>query len=404
MLQRLEKVLRQWFVPPSTGVHLDVADGLRGLAILLVVCSHGFYFNREGSKALGYFGSLIGTGWVGVPIFFVLSGFLLSLPFFTRRQANPEFWYVPGYATRRILKIIPPFYLATVALALFYYWHYRDPAYFQIGAAWAMGIAHFVYVPKYFNTSFWSLWVEIGFYAVLPLMFLASRRVSNRTAGWLMFGLLMSVPFISRLVTWPVGVSEGELAFTMRRFPSFLSNFGWGVLFGSYYVSVRNNANGNKWGWLGYAGLGLLTISCIGFGVTNYHGAPGKVSSQLEIELQQLLPGLSAFLMLFFVFIPGSTGARFFSSSAMRFFGIVSYEWFLLHQPAQFQFREWLVSSHGNFGRYLFTVVTPSLVTLALAAFIYRSFSLPILRWGREKVSSDPLKPTVSTGISSCRT
>src|SRR3954471_3368061 len=145
MPKRIDQLLKRWFVTPSSGVHLDVADGFRGLAILVVVCSHGFYFNPEGPKAFTYLGSFIGTGWVGVPIFFVLSGFLLSLPFFRSRLQNPGSWYVRGYTMRRVLKIFPPFYLAILLLAIFYYVRYGDPSYFQVGAAWASGLAHIVY-------------------------------------------------------------------------------------------------------------------------------------------------------------------------------------------------------------------------------------------------------------------
>src|SRR5206468_3287304 len=115
------------------------------------------------------------------------------------------------------------------------------------------------------------------------------------------------------------------------------------------------------------------------------------------------LPGLSAFLMLFFIFHPGCLGARLFSGPLLRFLGIVSYEWFLIHQPVQVQFREFLGSSVGSIPRYLFTVFTPSLLSLGLAILIYHKFSLPILRWGRRRVSSGPLATSLpAKALSSC--
>ena len=404
MPRRIEHLLKRWFVTPSSGLHLDVADGLRGLAILVVVCSHGFYFNPDGPRLFAVVGSFIGTGWVGVPIFFVLSGFLLSLPFFRKRSQNSGTWYVRGYITRRCLKIFPPFYLAILVLAIFYYYRYRDPGYFRIGAAWASGLAHFIYYPRYFNTSFWSLWVEVGFYVVLPLLFLVSRRASLRTSAWIMFTLLMVAPCVARFLSWPSGVSEGELAFFIRRFPGSLTNFAWGLLFAFIYVTKSREPE--RWRSLravGYLGSLLLLLSCSYFAFRAYHASPGAVSSRLDIELQQFLPGLSAFLMLFFVFDSECSGARVFCSPLFRFLGIVSYEWFLFHQPAQFQFREWFGSSGGSMIRFLFIVITPSLLTLSFAAFVYHRFSLPILQWGRAKVSSAPVtSPLPAKELSSC--
>jgi len=52
MRRWLQQHLKQWFVAPSSGVHFDVADGLRGLAILLVVFSHGLYVNPGGRNSI----------------------------------------------------------------------------------------------------------------------------------------------------------------------------------------------------------------------------------------------------------------------------------------------------------------------------------------------------------------
>ena len=56
-------------------------DGLRGLAIVMVVASHGFYVNPNVPGWLLWVGSFIGGGAIGVQMFFVLSGFLISYPF-----------------------------------------------------------------------------------------------------------------------------------------------------------------------------------------------------------------------------------------------------------------------------------------------------------------------------------
>ena len=59
--------------------HLPALDGLRGMAILLVLISHLMLFNdRTGSRLGDSLAALRGLGWTGVDLFFVLSGFLIT--------------------------------------------------------------------------------------------------------------------------------------------------------------------------------------------------------------------------------------------------------------------------------------------------------------------------------------
>jgi peptidoglycan/LPS O-acetylase OafA/YrhL len=105
-------------VPPpahqaSTGEFFAPLDGLRGIAILSVVFYHTLYFNpaQPFQKALLL---LAQGGGMGVPIFFVLSGFLIA---YTVMKAGGDF-DVPAYAARRAAKILPPFYLALLVFGL----------------------------------------------------------------------------------------------------------------------------------------------------------------------------------------------------------------------------------------------------------------------------------------------
>ena len=371
MRQRLEQKLGQWFLAPSSGAHLDVADGLRGLAILMVVVFHGFYYNPEGPKWEIGIARLIGTGWIGVPIFFVLSGFLISLPFFRGRAQDESFWYPPGYFTRRLVKIMPPFYLVIKA-----------------GAGWAIGVPHFKFSLKSFefDLSFWSLWVEVGFYVVLPLLFFALRGSSVKVAGWTLFWILLAVPFGSRLLFRSIQTNATEIFFLTNRFPNSLDGFAWGVLFGAYYISKPKDSDWRSYGRLGYLGLLLLIGSILVFAAWAQWWPESYLLSSGFIETRHLLPTVAAFFLLFLIFHNQCWLARFFSSPALKFLGIVSYEWFLIHQPLQREFREWMSSAHGSPLRFLMIIAMPTLAALGLAILIYYNFSLPLLRWGRNRV------------------
>jgi peptidoglycan/LPS O-acetylase OafA/YrhL len=391
MLRQWKSSLDRWLIPPSSGVHLDMADGLRGLAILMVVMSHGIYFNPNGPKIYETISGLARMGILGVPIFFVLSGFLLSLPFFRGRQKNPFFWYHEGFASRRVLKIFPPFYAVILLLVLINYLLYHDPMYFKLGFAWATGIAHFVWFEKPLNGSFWSLWVEIGFYVILPFLFLASSGRNVKTTGWMIFAFLILLSGLSRLLFWHGAADEPmRWHFITSRFPSSLDFFAWGVLFGAFYMATPQDIERHRHlGLLGYLGLAIMVCTGFLFFWFERSGQPGVAPSRLNVEVRHLLPGLGAFLLLFFVFDTGCVAARFFASPIMRFLGLVSYEWFLIHQPAQHFFRMWTTGSHGSFIRYVFIVTLPPLFSLGLAVLLYHTFSLPIMKWGRSKLPAN---------------
>jgi peptidoglycan/LPS O-acetylase OafA/YrhL len=70
----------RWHVNPSANKDYDLIDGLRGIAILMVLIGHQFYRNPAAGPWKQFFMVLINPGF-GVIIFFALSGFLISLPF-----------------------------------------------------------------------------------------------------------------------------------------------------------------------------------------------------------------------------------------------------------------------------------------------------------------------------------
>ena len=96
-------------------------------------------------------------------------------------------------------------------------------------------------------------------------------------------------------------------------------------------------------------------------------------------------------MALFFVFDPGAFGARFFSIPFIRYLGLVSYEWFLLHFLILCRYRDWLGGipySTKNLENYFLTALIPMIISLLLSMVIYHYFSMPIIRWGRNRIRS----------------
>jgi peptidoglycan/LPS O-acetylase OafA/YrhL len=96
--------------------------GLRAVAALLIVATHSAY--GTGQLSNGYLGTLYARLEVGVPIFFVLSGFLLFRPWVRAAAAGVPPPSLRRYAFRRVRRIMPA-YLVVVLIAYTLY-HFRD--------------------------------------------------------------------------------------------------------------------------------------------------------------------------------------------------------------------------------------------------------------------------------------
>ena len=146
--------LRSKLIFPSSGHHWDYLDGLRGMAILMVVCCHAFHYTTPNIRYAGWpriAHAFVGAGHLGVQVFFVLSGFLISQPFFAAKLKDSQFWYAEGYATRRFLKIIPPYYLTILALVIYYSCIENNYIQLKWGLLWLVGLPDFIYFPDAFG-------------------------------------------------------------------------------------------------------------------------------------------------------------------------------------------------------------------------------------------------------------
>jgi peptidoglycan/LPS O-acetylase OafA/YrhL len=177
--------------------HVPSLDGIRGLAVLLVLAFHAWP-----SQWTSF-------GWMGVDLFFVLSGFLITGILVDARDA-------PGRARtfyiRRVLRILPLYYAVLIVMfvvlplvhrppGLVYAQLWNDqPWYWTYTSNWLLGLQ----IPPHFNymNHFWSLAVEEQFYLLWPvIVWHTSRRTALRIAAGAIAGAL-----ICRIVLADAGV------------------------------------------------------------------------------------------------------------------------------------------------------------------------------------------------------
>ncbi|OYT17083.1 MAG: hypothetical protein B7C24_04400 [Bacteroidetes bacterium 4572_77] len=158
-------------------------DFLRGIAILLVLFRH----NTIGDNLLYHF------GWLGVDLFFVLSGFLVSGLLFKEYKRKTKV-NIKRFLIRRAFKIYPPFYFFLIVSLALHYWETQTM--YPIGKM----LSELLYVQSYFPRIWihtWSLAVEEHFYLVLSVMvfFLVKYKAISKKAyviGFLLFLVLLS--------------------------------------------------------------------------------------------------------------------------------------------------------------------------------------------------------------------
>jgi peptidoglycan/LPS O-acetylase OafA/YrhL len=155
---------------------VESLTGIRGLAVLLVVATHATF--ATGKVTHGYIGLLYSRLEIGVPVFFVLSGFLLFAPWVTapaRGLTPPD---VRSYMSRRVRRIMPAYVITVLAAYLLFQFHPSGP---NPGQTWSGLLRHLtltqIYADNYLTTNLqqgltqmWSLAVEVAFYAALPLL------------------------------------------------------------------------------------------------------------------------------------------------------------------------------------------------------------------------------------------
>lgn len=367
--------VEKWHVHPFGRREYDFIDGLRGIAILLVIVCHVVFVNPHAGGITRILGALFRSGAIGVSLFFVLSGFLIALPFWSRLKEGNSSCIPKGYAWRRFWKIYPPLALSVlILLPVYIFWKGHPGEYFLTAVQWWTGLSFVMPVSSRINPVMWTLIVEVHFYIVLPLFFLAVKRVRFGIAVLASLGVFIVVPLIAIFMYDRAGVAFAIHPIFKIRFPTELINFSLGVLVSALVVSGKEVPSARRFG---YAGLILIGFSLCTSAIQELNMLDLK---WLSASMMMTLGGGGA---LFFVFDQSRRAGQFLCSPWLRWLGMISYEWYLLHQPLFYLL--WDAKTGGNIMKYLWIVIGSGGGSLILAALMYRYFSLPILKWARGK-------------------
>ena len=203
-------------------------DSLRGVAILLVVFYHGFFWSNGLTGLSGFaklFVNLTRVGWLGVNLFFVLSGFLITgILVDSKTQKH----YYRRFYVRRALRILPAFYALLLVLCFI---PSQSKTYLVLSFFYLSNLASPLGIPMTY-AMLWSLAVEEHFYFVWPA---SVRLLSGRGLMICAMTIVCAEPFLrawyffrhwpegSGYLTWLVadGLAMGSILAMAVRLPQF---------------------------------------------------------------------------------------------------------------------------------------------------------------------------------------
>lgn len=360
-------------------------DGARALAATAVVGTHAAFWTQLDTSTL--VGRVFARLDVGVPIFFVLSGFLLSRPLFRAAADGRTAPRPVAYLWRRALRILPAYWL-TVVVALLLLPGNRDA---DVGD-W---VSHLLLLQNYTTSGFgeglthlWSLSTEVSFYLVLPLLGAGLVRLSGVRPDRpvrILVALGLATVLAQVWLTW---------VWTARPFPvqmdlwlpSFAGWFGAGMALA--VLSVADPA----WRPVRLAEeLGASLATCWTAAGVLFWLSTTSFAGPLDLSVPEpgqavvknlLYTGVAALLVLPLVFGDQRVGVarRVLSGPLMASLGEISYGLFLVHVPV-------IVAGYAVFGflpftgNFLLVLITTWLVSVAIASAVYLLLERPLRRW-----------------------
>ncbi len=355
--------------------HVDrvaALTGIRALAALLVVGTHAAY--TTGKYTHGYWGLVGARLEIGVPIFFVLSGFLLFRPWVTSAATGGPEPSLGRYARHRVRRIMPA-YVVTVLFAYLLY-HFRtagpNPGHTWLGLLRNLTLTQIYcngYLGKYLHqglTQMWSLAVEAAFYVALPLLaYLLALVCRRRWQPRLMLAALAALALISP--AWLV------LVHTDRMFPDGARL--WLPTYLAWFLGGMALAVLQRMGVRGYAFVAIpLATICYFIVSTPIAGAPTTSPASLrEAVVKTCFYAVIATLAV----APLALGDhgwyyQLLATRPMVWLGEISYEIFLIHLITMEFAMVYIVRAHVYTGSMLYLFVATIALTIPFAWLLHR--------------------------------
>ena len=301
-------------------------EGLRGLAILLILIYHAGLLSDAGLQVRG--------GFIGVDLFFVVSGFLITGLLIRERERTGRTSFSKFYA-RRVRRILPAaavVLLITIPISYALLTPVSRPGAMQDGAAAALSVANvrFALTIDYFNTvsfspflHYWSLGVEEQFYLVWPAMLAVVAWRKSRVDTGLALVMVIAASFAANLF---ITYANPAWAFYM------LPTRAWQLAAGGLLAVGTGSLAAGPAAVRALASKLLVVLGWIGFVALAFEAVVLDSNTTPYPGMAALVPTLASVLLI-------ASGTERYGPGILlrvmpvRFVGKISYSLYLWHWP-----------------------------------------------------------------------
>jgi peptidoglycan/LPS O-acetylase OafA/YrhL len=375
--------------PPPGNPRFPLFDGLRAIAAGSILVTHTAAITAFNvANPLGAYTARLN---MGVAFFFVISGFLLYRPFLAARFAGRPTPRIRDYARRRVLRIVPAYWVALTILAA------------TVGLCGVFTGDWWIYYLLLQNNSqtttlcgigaAWSLAIEASFYVALPLWALLMARIQRgrpvRSMLSIEIAALVAISLVSiGARTWAFAAHGKQSDVDI----SLLGNADWfaygmGLALASVYLAGRERQSRvvrlvSDHAWVPWAlAAFLFWVDATQLGMDR--GLPPVYNDARWLEEHLIFPLIGFLLAAPAVFGDPRRGLprRVLGNRVLAWVGLVSYGLFLWHQPLMTT-----VINHGGDDlipgwKFPSLLISLGAVSLAIAAASYYVVERPILRY-----------------------
>jgi peptidoglycan/LPS O-acetylase OafA/YrhL len=375
--------------PPPGHPRFPLLDSMRAIAVLCVVLTHTGFLSglNEGS----WFGDFTARLNVGVTIFFVISGFLIYRPFVNARLNGAPRTPLATYAKRRVLRIVPAYWLALTVLAI-------APGLPDVftGRWWVYYGLLQAYDPSWFDKGIvnaWSLSTEVAFYALLPLYaWVAARLARGVRTELTLLALLAGASMVGR--AFDVAAGRHAVFGTASTFQITIGGtFLWFALgMGLALVSawMQGDPAARRPGIVSFVerrpwvpwllAVGFFVVAAKGLGVERDRFATQSIAQNAGEHLLYAAVAFCLLLPAVFGENGGGWPRRVLANRWLASLGLISYGVFLWHNRLAGMLSDDGVGDWLPIGPFPTLTLVVLAVTVPIAAASYVVVERPLLR------------------------
>ena len=331
-------------------------EGLRGVAVLWVVAFHYMVLRESAFAADPWIAAVrafepadvvVHHGFLGVDLFFLITGFLLTLPWFRHADEGRPAPSTRDFYRRRAWRILPAYYAQLAFLFLVCVPLLRGPigwrselAYYVVNLGAHATMLHYTTpvtsASMSLNGALWTLALEAQYYLLLPLLAPLFVRAPLRAAAslaaialawhWASYHDLAALVALETAIGAPWNIPEGAIRHLLvTQLPAYLAHFAAGILAGRAWMRWRDRKPSS------WEGAAWIVAALVALGVLYRIHRPGGL--WLGDQTWILIPASLGVVMLALVSRGIAIARPLLANRALLFVGRCSYSVYLYHLP-----------------------------------------------------------------------